>query len=152
MQCYKVKMFHVNQAAILLTLKSTLNFLCMQSETNCKLKCFNNDLFHDSSDTGFPQKIHFTSWEKAFKLALLVLCLDWLENRQMLTKSQYVILLHQNLFVYLQITKRRKLGSISIPAVQTAAMGESKISIEQLSSFKDLLENIENIEVSISRR
>ncbi|XP_020602690.1 centromere protein I-like [Orbicella faveolata] len=44
------------------------------------------------------------------------------------------------------ITKRRKLGGISIPAVQTAAMGETKISIEQLSSFKDLLENIDNIE------
>lgn len=55
----------------------------------------------------------------------------------------------QNFFVYLQITKRRKLGGISIPAVQTAAMGEMKISIEQLSSFKDLLENIDNIEVSI---
>lgn len=54
------------------------------------------------------------------------------------------------LSVYLQITKRRKLGGISIPAVQTAAMGESKISIEQLSSFNDLLENIENIEVSIA--
>ena len=57
----------------------------------------------------------------------------------------------QNLFVYLQITKRRKLGGISIPAVQTATMRESNISIEQLSSFKDLLENIENIEVSIGR-
>ena len=58
----------------------------------------------------------------------------------------------KNLVVYLQITKRRKLGGISIPAVQTATMGETKISIEQLSSFKDLLENIDNIEVSILRR
>ena len=58
----------------------------------------------------------------------------------------------KNLFGYLQITKRRKLGGISIPVVQTATMGESKISIEQLSSFKDLLENIDNIEVLIFRR
>ncbi|KAL9963537.1 hypothetical protein ACROYT_G027055 [Oculina patagonica] len=44
------------------------------------------------------------------------------------------------------ITKRRKLRGINIPEVQTDMMAEKKISIEQLSSFKDLLENIENIE------
>ncbi|KAJ7376982.1 hypothetical protein OS493_031254 [Desmophyllum pertusum] len=44
------------------------------------------------------------------------------------------------------IIKRRKLRGNSIPAVQTAAMPEKKCSIEQLTCFKDLLANIENIE------
>ena len=54
----------------------------------------------------------------------------------------------RNGLIYLQTTKRRKLRGISIPQVQTNVLAEKKISIEQLSSFKDLLENIDTIEVN----
>ncbi|XP_073255780.1 centromere protein I-like [Porites lutea] len=42
--------------------------------------------------------------------------------------------------------KRRKLRSSSIPVVQTTSISEKKISVEQLSSFNDLLGNIDSIE------
>ena len=51
---------------------------------------------------------------------------------------------------YLQVVKRRKLRSSSIPVVQTAYISEKKISVEQLSSFNDLLGNIDSIEVRLT--
>lgn len=51
--------------------------------------------------------------------------------------------------LYLQVPKRRKARGNSIPAVHTAIMPDKKISIEQLSSFKDLLASIDNIEVHV---
>jgi len=44
------------------------------------------------------------------------------------------------------LPKRRKLRGSNIPAVRTTIMPDKKISIEQLSSFKDLLASIDNIE------
>ena len=51
---------------------------------------------------------------------------------------------------YLQVAKRRKLKSSSIPVVQTTYISEKKISVEQLSSFNDLLGNIDSIEVRLT--
>ena len=48
------------------------------------------------------------------------------------------------------MTKRRKLPGNIIPKLQTTTINEKKTSIEQLFSFKDLLANIENIEVNDS--
>ena len=52
--------------------------------------------------------------------------------------------------LYLQVAKRRKLRSSSIPVVQTTSISEKKISVEQLSSFNDLLGNIDSIEVRLT--
>ena len=52
--------------------------------------------------------------------------------------------------LYLQVAKRRKLRSGSIPVVQTTSISEKKISVEQLSSFNDLLGNIDSIEVRLT--
>lgn len=52
--------------------------------------------------------------------------------------------------MYLQVAKRRKLRSSSIPVVQTTSISEKKISVEQLSSFNDLLGNIDSIEVRLT--
>ena len=54
----------------------------------------------------------------------------------------------ENTILYLQLPKRRRLRGSNIPAVRTAIMPDKKISIEQLSSFKDLLASIDNIEVT----
>lgn len=50
----------------------------------------------------------------------------------------------------MQVAKRRKLRSSSIPVVQTTYISEKKISVEQLSSFNDLLGNIDSIEVRLT--
>ena len=50
----------------------------------------------------------------------------------------------------MQVAKRRKLRSSSIPVVQTTYISEKKISVEQLSSFNDLLANIDSIEVRLT--
>ena len=52
--------------------------------------------------------------------------------------------------LYLQVAKRRKLRNSSIPVVQTTSISEKKISVEQLSSFNDLLGNIDSIEVRLT--
>ena len=52
--------------------------------------------------------------------------------------------------MYLQVAKRRKLRNSSIPVVQTTSISEKKISVEQLSSFNDLLGNIDSIEVRLT--
>lgn len=50
---------------------------------------------------------------------------------------------------YLQLFKSRKPHGNNIPAVHTAIIREKKISTEQLLSFKDLLSNIDNVEVCL---
>ena len=55
----------------------------------------------------------------------------------------------------MQIPKKRKVGASTIPNVQTTAFtrdlktinDSGRVTLEQVSTFKDLLQNIDNIEV-----